>query len=117
MSMMYDSRIPQSAVPVARETLALSDAARGLPGYDASERGHDQPGHRFCVLHARNMVTAGQMEEQMALAGQQISIKICKPLLLKPLLQHVEWSLLRSAEMNDAHYKAQRMLNDKLATT
>ena len=60
MSMMYDSRLPQSAVPVARETLALSDAARGLQGMTAPNTG--MTNQETGPYAMPGMVTAGAMQ-------------------------------------------------------
>ena len=112
MSMMYDSRLPQSAVPVARETLALSDAARGLQGMTPPNVGmtNQDTGSAYSMPGA---TTAGQLEEQMALAGQQITqdMQTAAPQAAAGARGMV---IAQTAEMNEADYKAQQMLNDKL---
>ena len=112
MSMMYDSRIPQSAVPVARETLALSDAARGLQGMTPPNVGmtNQDTGAAYSMP---GMTTAGQLEEQMALAGQQIKqdMQTAAPQAAAAARGMV---IAQEAEMSNQQAKAQQMLNENL---
>ena len=111
MSMKYESRIPQSAIPVARETLALSDAARGLQGMTPPNVG--MTNQETGPYAMPGMVTAGQMQEQMALAGQQINqdMMTAAPQAAAAAKGMV---IAGSSEADTAQYKAQQMLNDKL---
>ena len=115
MSMMYDSRLPQSAVPVARETLALSDAARGLQGMTPPNVGMTNQ-DTLSAYSKPGMISAGQMEEQVALAGQQVNqdMQTAAPQAAAAARGMVT---AQNTEMNDAAYKAQQMLFDKVANT
>ena len=110
---MYDTRIPQSAVPVARETLALSDAARGLQGMTAPNTGmtNMDTGRAYANASAS---TFGQMEEQAALANQEIT----QNLQTAASQQNVGARgqvIAQSTEMDNATAKAQTMLNENIA--
>ena len=86
---MYDSRLPQSAVPVARETLALSDAARGRQGMTPPNVGMTNQDTGPSAMPG--MVTAGQLQEQMALAlSSSQDMQTAAP---QAVAAHVEWSL------------------------
>ena len=115
MSMMYDSRLPQSAVPVARETLALSDAARGLQGMTPPNVGmtNQDTGSPYSMP---GMTSAGQLQEQMAYATQQMSqdMQTAAPQAAAAAKGMV---IAQNTEMNDAAYKAQQMLFDRVANT
>ena len=115
MSMMYDSRLPQAAVPVARETLALSDASRGLQGMTPPNVGmtNQDTGSPYSMP---GQITAGQMQEQMALASQQVSqdMQTAAPQAAAAARGMV---IAQNTEMNDAAYKAQQMLFDRVANT
>lgn len=115
MSMMYDSRLPQSAVPVARETLALSDAARGLQGMTPPNVGmtNQDTGSPYAMP---SQISAGQMQEQMAYATQQMSqdMQTAAPQAAAAAKGMV---IAQNTEMNDAAYKAQQMLFDRVANT
>ena len=110
--MMYDSRIPQSAVPVARETLALSDAARGLQGMTPPNVGmtNQDTGAAYSMP---GMTTAGQLEEQMALASQQITqdMQTAAPQAAAAARGMV---IAQETEMSNQQAKAQQMLNENL---
>ena len=69
--MMYDSRIPQSAIPVARETLAMSDAARGLSAMTPPNTGMTNMDTGAAYANA-GATMFGQMEEQASLAKQEM---------------------------------------------
>ena len=112
---MYDSRLPQSAVPVARETLALSDAARGLQGMTPPNVGmtNQDTGSPYSMP---GQISAGQMQEQLALAGQQVSqdMQTAAPQAAAAARGMV---IAQSAEMNQPAYRAQQMLFDRVANT
>ena len=113
MSMMYDSRLPQAAVPVARETLALSDAARGLQGMTPPNVGMTNQ-DTMSAYPKPGMIAAGAMEEQMALANQQLSqdMQTAAPQAAAAARGMV---IAQGAEMNEAQAKAQQMLFDRTA--
>ena len=70
-TIMYDSRIPQSAIPVARETLAMSDAMRGLSAMTAPNTGMTQMDDMQPMTNAA-ATTFGQSQLQTALGTQKI---------------------------------------------
>ena len=113
--MMYDTRLPQSAVPVARETLALSDAARGLQGMTPPNVGMTNQ-DTMSAYSKPGMIAAGQMEEQMALATQQMQqdMMTAAPQAAAAAKGMV---IAQGAEMDEAQYKAQQMLFDRVANT
>ena len=109
---MYDSRLPQSAVPVARETLALSDAARGLQGMTPPNVGMTNQ-DTMSAYSKPGMTTAGQMEEQMTLANQQVTqdMQTAVPQAAAAARGMV---IAQEAEMSEQQAKAQQMLNERL---
>ena len=110
---MYETRIPQAAVPVARETLALSDAARGLQGMTAPNTGmtNMDTGRAYSSPAGR---TFGQMEEQMALANQEVT----QNMQTAASQQNVAARgavIAQSTEMDNQQAKAQSMMNERIA--
>ena len=109
---MYDSRLPQAAVPVAREALPLSSASRGLQGMTPANVG--MTNQDIMSSYAKpGMVSAGQMEEQMALARQQMSqdMQTAAPQAAAGARGMV---IAQEAEMSNQQAKAQQMLNENL---
>ena len=113
MSMMYDSRLPETAVPVARETLALSDASRGLQGMTPPNVGMTNQ-DTMSAYSKPGMIAAGQMEEQLALANQQITqdLQTAAPQAAAAARGMV---IAQSTELNEAQAKAQQMLFERTA--
>ncbi len=109
---MYDTRIPQSAIPVARETLALSDAARGLQGMTPPNTGMTNMDTGRAYANADG-TTFGQVEEQMALANQELT----QNMQTAASQQNVAARgavIAQTTELNDADAKAQAMMNNRL---
>ena len=111
---MYDSRIPQAAIPVARETLALSDAARGLSGMTQPNVGMTNMDTGRAYANA-SAATAGQMEEQMQLAGQEMQQNMQTAQYQQNVGMRGE-AIKATTQMNDAQSKAQAGLNDAILT-
>jgi hypothetical protein len=105
---MYHSSIPQAAIPVARETLALSDSARGLSGMTQPNVGMTNMDTGRAYANA-SAATAGQMEEQMQLAGQEVQQNMQTAQYQQNVGMRGE-AIKASTQMNDAQSKAQSML-------
>ena len=111
---MYDTRIPQAAVPVARETLALSDAARGLQGMTAPNTGMTNMDTGRAYANAAG-ATFGQMEEQVALANQEVQQNM-QTAASQRNVQARGAVIAQTTEINNADAKAQSMMNEKIAS-
>ena len=113
--MMYDSRIPQSAIPVARETLAMSDAARGLSAMTPPNTGMTNMDTGAAYANA-GATMFGQMEEQASLAKQEMmqNMQTAAP---QAAAGARGMAIKQTTEMNNAVGKAQRFMNEKMAQT
>ena len=110
---MYDTRIPQSAVPVARETLALSDAARGLQGMTPPNTGMTNMDTGRAYTNADG-TTFGQMEEQMALANQEV-VQNMQTAASQQNVAARGAVIAGTTEMNNQQAQAQSMMNERIA--
>ena len=110
---MYDTRIPQAAVPVARETLALSDAARGLQGMTAPNTGMTNMDTGRAYANASSP-TFGQMEEQMALANQEVTQNM-QTAGYQANVAARGAVIKQSTEMDNQQAQAQAMMNERMA--
>ena len=95
-------------------TMALSDAARGLQGMTPPNVGmtNQQAG----AYAMPNMVTAGQLEDQMTLASQQVNQDM---LTAAPQASAAARgaAIAAGAEMDQPAYQAQQMLFERVANT
>ena len=110
---MYDTRIPQSAVPVARETLAKSDAARGLQGMTPPNTGMTNMDTGRAYANADG-TTFGQMEEQQALANQEIVINVQTAASQQNVAARGA-VIAQSSSMDNQKAQAQSMMNERVA--
>ena len=112
--MMYDSRIPQAAIPVARETLPLANAARGLQGMTPGNVGmtNMDTGRAYSNAAAPSF---GQAEEQMTLAGQEM-MQNAQTAQYQQNVGMRGQAIAASTKMNDAASKAQAGLTDAILT-
>ena len=110
---MYDSKIPQSAIPVARETLAMSDAMRGLQGMTQPNVGmtNMDTGRAYSNPSA---TTFGQMEEQAALGNQEV-MQNMQSAQYQAAAGARGQAIKMNTEMSDAQGRAQEMMNEKIA--
>ena len=96
MFQLQNTPIPQGAIPVARESLAVSDAMRGLQAMNPPNEGmynaDDGGGMSKPVRNPQPM-------ENAFLAAQNDLSKYCKLLPLK--LQQLQWELCAKKILNE----------------
>ena len=110
---MYDSKIPQSAIPVARETLAQSDAMRGLSAMTQPNVGmtNMDTGRAYSNPSA---TAFGQMEEQAALGNQEMMQNI-QSAGYQAAAGARGAAIAMNTEVNDKAARAQSMMNERIA--
>ena len=110
---MYDSKIPQSAIPVARETLAQSNVMRGQPMMNAPNTGMTNPdtGRAYSNPSA---TTFGQMEEQASLALQE-KMQNMQSAGYQAAAGARGAAIAMNTEVNDKAARAQQYMNENIA--